>query len=116
MTATVTSIKRPEAEPGTFDEFWLWVPGPAKKRSSKALCRAKWDAITNGGMKTKTFDRDSNSYVEIFLQATATEIIEGMKRFDASWREPNGTYGQYRDGGKYIPGPAVWLNRGSWES
>lgn len=97
----------------SFDEFWLFFPAP--RRQQKALCKAKWDAITNGGLKTKVLDRDSNSYVEIFLQATPADIIAGVKRYDEKMRDKNGTYGSYKDGGKFICSPAVWLNQGRWD-
>lgn len=109
---TVVAMKqRPAA--GTFDEFWLHFPAP--RRGQKALCRAKWNAITNGGLKTRTLDKDSGQYVAIELQATPEEIIEGAKRYDAAMRDASGTFGKYKDDGKFCVSPAVWLNQGRWE-
>ena len=110
MSGNVVSMSRPEA--GTFDEFWLWYPKP--RRVGRALAKAKWDAITNGGLNTRTLDKDSGQYVAIELQATPTEIIEGVKRYDKLMQDPGAPVGTYKDGGKYVMHPSTWLNRGAW--
>ena len=45
----------------TFNDFWKEYP----KRVGRPLAEAKWNAITGDGLKTRTLDRDSNTYVEI---------------------------------------------------
>jgi hypothetical protein len=107
--SNVTAMIRPEA--GTFDEFWRVYP----KKVGKPLAKAKWDAITNGGLKTRTLDRDSNQYIEIEVQASPQEIIDGAKKYEARNRKPGlGNYG-YLDEGKYLAHPATWLNQGRWD-
>ena len=94
-----------------FDAFWRAYP----KKVGKPIAKAKFDAITNGGLRTRTLDKDSGSYVEIELHATAEELIEGAKRYDARNRKQGaGNYG-YIDDGKYLMHPSSWLNRGSWQ-
>src|SRR5882672_1979316 len=68
---------RAEPDLGTFEEFWRVFP----RRTHKPLARAKWDAITGAGLKTRTLDRDSGQYIEIFLQATPAAILDGAKRY-----------------------------------
>lgn len=101
-----------EAQPDRFDEFWKAYPHC--KRVKKPLARAKFEAITGPGLKTKTYDKDSNSYAAIELKATAEEIIEGVKRYaDRNKATGSGSYG-FIDGGKYICHPSVFLNQGRW--
>lgn len=92
-----------------FDEFWDVFP----KKQGKAKAKAKWDAITNGGLETKTRDSDSGTYVDIFLKATAEEIIAGAKRYRDRQIDKQ-TY-KLRDNGRYTCMPANWLNQGRWE-
>jgi hypothetical protein len=109
----VVAMQRPKPDAGTFDEFWFAYPYPARRQ--KALARAKWEAITGAGLRTRMLDKDSNEYVEIFLQATPAEIVDGVKRYEDKMRKPGiGEYG-YKDDGKYICGAAVFLNQGRWE-
>lgn len=89
-----------------FDEFWAEYP--LKKR--KLVARLKWDAITNGGLETRTLDRDTREYVKIFLKATAQEIIDGAKRYNKKQRDPN-TYKVK----EFTCWPENWLNQGRWE-
>lgn len=106
--ADVLAMRRLDPEPDSFDAFWRAYP----KKVGKPLAQAKWDAITNGGLRTKTFDRDSNSYVEITLRATPAEIIEAAKRYDQRNRKKGiGEFG-YVDDGKYLCHPSTWLNQG----
>ena len=96
----------------TFEDFWNAYPRPGRKR--KPLAKAKWDAIVNGGLRTRTFDRDSNAYVDIELSASPEEIIEAAKAYDRRTRKPGtGQYG-YVDEGKYICHATTWLNQGRW--
>jgi hypothetical protein len=92
-----------------FDEFYAAYP----KRVDKALARAKFMSIVRGGFKTKTLDKDSNSYVEIELTATADELIDAAKRYTRSLIDTNTYKRKLED--KYIPSPAVWLNKGRFE-
>jgi hypothetical protein len=92
----------------SFDEFWeLCI-----KKLDKPLAKAKWDAITSDeGMATKMLDRDSGQFVPVHLKATPEELIEGMQRYRRAQVDSNF---KLKDGGKFICGPAVWLNRGRW--
>lgn len=96
----------------TFEDFWKACP----RKVGKPLTQAKWNAITNGGLKTKTLDRDSGEYVEIFVQATPEELVAAMKRYDKSLRsyKHDGDYGSLKDDERFIPHPATWLNQGRW--
>ena len=91
-----------------FEDFWKHYP----RRVGKPLARAKWDAITGPGLKTRTLDKDSNSYVDIELQATPAELVEGAKRYRDSQIDRT-TY-KLRDNGRYVAHPATWLNQGRW--
>ena len=95
----VTQLKTDQA---MFDQFWRLYP----RRIDKALAKAKWDAITNGGLSTRMLDRDSGQFIPITLQATAEEIMAGAKR----WKDNLPL--EYEE--KFIPHPATWLNRGRW--
>ena len=108
--SNVVAMKRPEA--GSFDEFWLYYPTP--RRVGKPLAKAKWDAITGSGLKTRTLDRDSGQYVDIELQATPEEIIAGVKRYDERCRKKGVGEYSYEDGGKFICQPSTFLNQGRW--
>lgn len=95
-----------------FEEFWKIYP----RRVGKVLAKQKWDAIIGGGQrgfKTKTFDRDSNSFVQIQVKASPERIIEGARRYAKTQLDPL-TY-KPRDNGRWILHPATWLNRGGWE-
>jgi hypothetical protein len=99
----------PLARPATFDEFWKAYP----KRVGKPLAKAKWDAITNGGLRTRTLDKDSGQYVAIELKADAAELIEAAKRYRDTQMDKN-TY-RLKDDGRFTLHPASWLNQGRWE-
>jgi len=101
----------PEPLAGTqsrFAEFWEAYP----RRVGKPVAKAKFDQIVNGGLITKTLDKDSGSFIEIELHATADEIIDGAKRYALSQIDKN-TY-RLKDGGEFIPHPSRWLNQGRW--
>lgn len=94
-----------------FEEWWMLYPAP--RRSGKAMCKAKWDAIVGPtGLRTRTKDRDSDTYIILMLSATPEEIITGLKRCREQWQAPN-SY-KWKDDGKYIPMPLTWLNQGRW--
>lgn len=103
----------PAPQQSRFEEFWKAYPYCRRER--RALAKAKFDAITGPGLKTRTMDKDSGTYVEIELRATPDEIIEGAKRYDQRMRQQGlGKYG-YKDDGRYVCQPATWLNQGRWE-
>lgn len=91
-----------------FEEFWAVYP----KRVGKPLAKAKFDAIVKGGFRTKTMDKDSGSYIEIELDATAQEIIDGTKRYVSSLIDRNTFKRKIED--KFIPHAATFLNQGRW--
>ena len=104
--SNVTTLHRPEND--DFDCFWREYP----KKVGKPLAKAKFDAITGPGLKTRTLDRDSGTYVEIELHATADELIAGAKRYYDAQIDRN-TYG-LKDGGKFTLHPSSFLNQGRW--
>lgn len=93
----------------TFDDFWRAFP----KRVGKPLAKAKWDAITGEGLKTRTLDRDSGGYVDIELRAKPEEIIEGARRY-AQTQIDKQTY-KLKEGGRFTLHPATFLNQGRWQ-
>lgn len=104
----MSNIHKLQSRAETFEDFWKHYP----RRVGKPLARTKWDAITGPGLKTRTLDRDSNSYVEIELQATPAEILEGVKRYRDSQIDRQ-TY-RLKDNGRFTAHPATWLNQGRW--
>lgn len=95
-----------EANSAAFDMFWAAYP----KRVGKPLAKAKFMSIVNGGFKTKTLDKDSGTYVEIELEATAQEIVDAAKAYTRSLIDLNTYKRKIED--RFIPAPAVWLNQG----
>lgn len=98
----------PRQQPNRFEDIWKLWPN----KSKKPLARAKYEAILEG-LKTRTLDRDSGNYVEIELKATEDEIIAGIKAYLASQVDRN-TY-KLKDGGRFIPHLATFLNGGRYE-
>lgn len=107
----VLAMTRPKHDVGTFDEWWTAYPHVARRE--KALARMKWEAITGDGLHTKMADRDAGGFAQIFLKASAAELLAGVKAYDEAMRKP-GCRWEYKDDGKFICGPAVFLNRGRW--
>lgn len=107
--ANVVTLKREDK----FEEFWMLYPQP--RRTGKAMAKAKWDAITGPtGLRTRTKDRDADTFMSLTLSATPEEIIEGLKRSRELWEIKGvGKYG-WKDDGKFIPLPTTWLNQGRW--
>lgn len=101
---------KPTTEPkaAQFEAVWALWPNKAKK----PLARAKYAAILKG-CTTRTLDKDSGMYVEIDLAATEEQIVSGIKKYLASQVDKN-TY-KLKDGGKYIPHLATFLNQGRYE-
>lgn len=107
MTATVHQISPAQDR---FEEFWQAYP----RRVGKPLARAKFLQITGEGLKTRTLDKDSNTYVSIELRATPDELIDGAKRYyDRNRKHGAGEYG-FVDDGKFLCHPSTWLNQGRW--
>ena len=106
--SNVIAMSQPETD--RFQECWLAYPKP--RREKMAICKAKWNAITGPGLKTRTFDKDSNSYIEIELHATPDEIIAAVKKF--AERHIDKTTYKYKDDGKFICQFSTWLNQGRW--
>jgi len=104
---TVVSIQQQEFRT-KFDEFWNWYP--LKKGKPKA--RALFDKITSdGGLSTRTLCKDSGTYLDIHLEATPDELIDGAEKLFRSLIPPN----QYTPDTTYCPHPTTWLNQGRWE-
>lgn len=91
-----------------FEEFWKFYP----RKVGKPLAKAKFDAIVRGGFKTKTMDKDSGQFVEIELEATAQEIIDGTKRYVDNLIDKSTFKRKVED--KFIPHAATFLNQGRW--
>jgi len=113
MSATLRPVAATDADP--FEVFW----DVCAKKVEKALARAKFTAIVSPqGLVTRIFDRDSNSYVEVTLHATADELIRGMKAYRETQIVPSTRWDKVpklKDEGRYTLHPATWLNRGRWQ-
>jgi hypothetical protein len=94
---------------GDFEAVWASWPNKAKK----PIARAKYEAIINGGLKTRTLDKDSGTYVELELHASPEQILAGVKAYLSTQFDKN-TY-RFKDDGKFIPHLATFLNGGRWE-
>lgn len=100
---------QPKADPQSrFSELWtLW---PVK--SKKLIAKAKYDAIVQGCLKTRSLDKDSAMYVPLELTGTEDEILAGAKAYLKSQVDKN-TY-RLKDEGKFIPMLSTWLNSGRY--
>lgn len=85
----------------TFEDFWKAYPHHAT-RSSKAMAKAKWNAITGQGLSAKMRDKEGNT-MTVDLQASPQEIVNGAKAYSVSL-----------DDKQYAQGAQVWLNQGRW--
>ena len=101
-----TAVERANWTP--WQHFWNACP----KKVGKAMARVKFDAVINGGLCTRTLDRDSGQFIELTLEATADELIEGMRRYAETQYQTDG-YG-LKDDGRYTLHPSTWINRGGW--
>ena len=106
MTNVVTMQTQVDAD--GFAEFWRL----AVKKVDRALCQAKWDAITGEGLHTQMLDRDANQYVSVMLKAEPREIIEGWRKYRATVIDPHTCKRLIED--RYVVQPATFLNRGRW--
>jgi len=105
----VTPIN-PQPQLSDFERFWRTYP----KKVGRPIAQFKFEAITNGGLKTRTFDKDSNSFVNIELHATADEIISGAQKYrESQLKQGSGEFG-FKDNGRFIQHPSTWLNQGRW--
>lgn len=101
-------MTRDAPDQDSFEAFWRVYP----RKVGKPLARAKWDAITNGGLATRTMDKDSGTYVPITLVAEPSEILAGAIRYEQRNRKKGtGEFG-YVDDGRYLLHPATFLNQG----
>ena len=73
------------------------------------MSRAKWDAITNGGLHTTIRDNESNS-MKVTLQADPEDIIRGAKAYHQSLLMDDSVPDL-----RFAAGAQVWLNQGRWE-
>jgi hypothetical protein len=109
-------VVKAQQSPDRFEDFWTIYP----KHVGKLVAKAKWDKITNGGLSTRTLDRDSGSYVSLKLQASADQLIEGAKRYRATQIDPKKCRSDdydhivLKDDGRYTCNPSTWLNQGRW--
>lgn len=85
-----------------FDTFWQFAP----RKGCKALARAKYEAIVQGGLDTKILDRDSGQFIPVHLEATAAELIRAIRYY---------AYKMQGTEERYIKHASTWLNRGSWQ-
>ena len=118
MSAALVSNVVPLTKPVTFDDLWNAVP--PERRIDKALCRAKFAAITSEqGLHTKNLDRDSGLFVAVHLKATPEEILKGWIKYigenvvqDTRWG-PAKQMKLKKDA--YVRHLSTWLNRGGWD-
>ncbi len=87
----------------TFDKCWEVYPH-YQSRSKKAISRAKYDAITSGGLKTFARDESGNR-VALMLQCSPETMLEACK---AQAMETGGDR-------QYVPGMQVFFNQGRFE-
>ena len=109
----MTNVTQLHTATATFDDFWEACP--YCRRIGKVKARAKWDAITGDGLKTRTLDRDSGQYMDIELKAAPETIIAGMKAYDRSLRKEGIGSWDYAVEPRFILHPATFLNQGRWE-
>lgn len=96
-----------EAE-NRFDEFWAVCP--LKKK--KAATQAKYNAvIAPSGHHTRTFEKDSGGYIDIYIQATEQDLIDGMRKYAKS--VAGNSSNNYKRS-EYILHSRTWLNQGRW--
>lgn len=119
MNAAMASNVVPLTKATTFDDLWNAVP--PERRIDKALCRAKFAAITSEqGLHTKNLDRDSGLFVAVHLKATPEELLKGWIRYIGEHATTETKWGpagkmKLKEGGKYVRHLSTWLNRGGWD-
>ena len=87
----------------TFDQCWEVYPH-YQGRSKKAISRAKYDAITSGGLKTFAKDESGNRVAlpRHFSQESMLEACKAQAIAVGSERQ-------------YVPGWQIFLNQGRFE-
>lgn len=108
MSGITNIIEMRQPEVATFADFWSTYP----RKTGKPLARAKWEAITNGGLRTRTLDRDSNTYVDLVLQATPEQLVTAAKAYRKSLI---GADFKLSIEERFIPHASTWLNQGRFE-
>ena len=95
--------------PATFEDWWQLFPSDLRQK--KAVCEQKWKFITGEGLDTTTLDKDSGTYVPLFVKATPEEIIDGTRK----WREQlkRQDFGFHPDI-RYEPRAPQFLNQARW--
>lgn len=106
---TVTQIH--PAPENAFAEFWKSYPHNPR-RKSKAAAKTLFDKITGGGISTRTRNKDSGGYLDLFLSATPEEILEGVKTYRKDMTDRT----TYKVDTTYVPDAVVWLNGGRWDN
>ena len=100
----------PLHQPATFDDWWDIMP--VELRQKRPVCESKWNDITGDGLETRTLDKDSGTYVSLFLKATPEEIIEGTRVWKKRLRmNPDFSY---HESIQYEPRAPQFLNQGRW--
>ena len=87
----------------TFDQCWEVYPH-FQGRSKKAISRAKYNAITTGGLKTFAKDESGNR-VPLTLRCSPEVLLEACKAQAIA-------VGSER---QYVPGLQVFYNQGRFE-
>lgn len=104
--SNIIEMRQPET--ATFEDFWTQYP----RRTGKAMARAKFQAITNGGIQTRALDRDSGQYVALVLEATPEELVAAAKAYRKSLIGPDF---RLKIDEQFIPLASTWLNQGRFE-
>ena len=87
-----------------FGKFW----SHCDRKEGKAKAEPKFNKITGpGGFDTTSLDRDSGHYEPLHLEATAEQLIEGMRAYSAAMQA------EKRER-QFILQPAQFLNQGRW--
>lgn len=108
MTNVHAIQRAPEAQKADFETFWLQYP----RKVGKALARAKFNAITNGGLQTKMRCPDSGMFVDVYLEATPEQLVEAARAFRKSLVGPDFKLTVEE---RFIPHASTWLNKGRFE-
>ena len=95
----------PQPASADFQAFWAECP----LKVGRLIAETKFRAITGSGLSTRTLDKSTGEYVQIFVKATAVELIAAMRAYRKSRIDPI-TY----DVKPYTLHPATWLNSGRW--
>ena len=90
-----------------FEDWWALQV----HKTGKLICKAKWDAITRPeGYHTTIIDKSTGDHVQVHLQATPEEILEGQRRQNKELFRN----GPSEDDKQFLKRPQQWLNQGGW--